>query len=154
MLVYRIAQEKYIRDLSGYGAFRHSGRWHTKGNHLIYTAESRALTALELIVRIIDIPVFSNHHHLLTLYIPDDLSMRKINVNNLPENWKQNPSGLLTRAFGDRFIRNNKFLMLKVPSVMIPGEFNYLINPNHSEIKKVKIKKVEPFHFDNRITKS
>ena len=151
MLLFRIAHEKYIRDLSGYGAYLNAGRWHSKGGHVLYTAENRALCALELFVRIIDIPVFPNKQHLLTLQVPDDVSIRKVNPSKLPENWNQNPSGTLTRAFGDRFIGNHKFLLLKVPSVMVPDEYNYLINPNHPSMKSIKIKKIEPFHFDKRL---
>ncbi len=42
-------------------------------------------------------------------------------------------------------------MVLKVPYMVVQGEFNYLINPNHKNIEKVKIKKSEPFRFDARL---
>ena len=42
-------------------------------------------------------------------------------------------------------------MVLKVPSVVVPGDFNYLLNPAHAEFYKVKIKSVEPFNFDERL---
>ncbi|MFZ1678022.1 MAG: RES family NAD+ phosphorylase, partial [Saprospiraceae bacterium] len=65
--------------------------------------------------------------------------------------WSSIPHAHSTQQIGDQFVKANKYLVMKVPSVIVPGEFNYLINPNHKDMKSVKIKSKEPFNFDKRL---
>jgi len=58
-----------------------------------------------------------------------------------------------TQLVGDKFIKAGKFLVLRVPSVVVPGDFNYLINPWHKEFSTIKIVTAEPFSFDERLFK-
>ena len=153
MEVFRIAREKYITDLSGYGSYLNNGRWHTKGKYILYTAENRALAALETVVHLNKSAFISKEYSLLTLQFPDTLSSKVIRNNILPSNWRNKPTLEKLRMYGDRFIEKNKFLYLKVPSALVPDEFNYLFNPNHPEMKKVKIKKLEPFSIDQRLVR-
>jgi RES domain-containing protein len=54
---------------------------------------------------------------------------------------------------GDKFLKDSKFLVLKVPSATVQGEFNYLINPRHKNFDQIKILKIENFNFDERLFK-
>lgn len=148
MIVYRITNSHYKDDISGNGAKLKGARWNMPGSSMLYTAEHISLSTLELLVHIgfNDIQKF---YHILSIYIPDDAAMREINVNKLKPNWLEDED--YTAFMGTGFINNNVNLVLKVPSAIIPEEHNYLINPNHNDFKKVKIKTSKPFIFDERL---
>jgi RES domain-containing protein len=71
----------------------------------------------------------------------------------LPSNWKSFPHENSTRICGDSFIATGKYLVLKVPSAVVQGDFNYLINPKHADSSKIRIINIERFQFDERLFK-
>lgn len=148
MIVYRITNSHYKDDISGDGAKLKGARWNMPGSSMLYTAEHISLSTLELLVHIgfNDIQRF---YHLLSIYVPDDAPMREINVDKLKPTWLEDED--YTAFMGTEFIKNNVNLILKVPSAIISEEHNYLINPNHKDFKKVKIKISKPFIFDERL---
>ena len=77
----------------------------------------------------------------------------EIDIAKLPPDWKSFPHSKSTQKIGDAFVSKGKNLIFRVPSVVVQGEFNYLINPKHSGINSVKILKVETFTFDERLFK-
>jgi len=90
---------------------------------------------------------------MITIFVPDGLSVKTIWENELPENWKKFPHPASTQKYGDNFILENKHCLLKIPSVVTKGDFNFLINPNHKDFSKIKIVEIEKFPFDKRILK-
>src|SRR5437763_13287888 len=150
MIVYRLTRAKYKKDLSGKGSAKSGGRWNSKGIPVVYTSESRALCTAESAVHI-GLGNVPDDYYLVTIEIKDDASKKEVKQIELPRDWKSFPHPDSTQQIGDEFIIENKFLILKVPSVVVPGDFNYLINPNHLERKKVKILKTEHFTFDKRM---
>ncbi|MDE1191639.1 MAG: RES family NAD+ phosphorylase [Arachidicoccus sp.] len=150
MTVYRLCKGKYKNDLSGKGAELAGGRWNKKGFPVIYTSESRALCTTEIAVHI-PLGIIPNDYYLVTIYIPDDIAIEEIKPNTLPADWKDIPYGYSTQEIGDSFLQANNYLILKVPSVVVPGDFNYLINPNHPDFRYIKITKTEKFEFDKRL---
>lgn len=148
MNVYRIARSIYAEDLSGTGARMVGGRWNSKGMALLYTAESRALAAMELAVRV-DFSRKPKDLVMITISIPKDAKI--IVPDTLPEDWHQFPHRALTRQLGDDFALEGKGLILKVPSAVVKGDYNYLINPFHSGFKHVRILNTTPFNFDERL---
>lgn len=150
MIVYRLTKSKYNEDLTGKGAAKTGGRWNSKGNYVIYASDSRALCTAEIAVHtgLGNVP---DSYELVTIEFPDTVAAKKISLKELPADWKSFPHSGSTQRIGDNFILENKFLVLKVPSVVVQGDFNYLINPNHKDFKKVKIKNAEPFEFDERL---
>lgn len=149
MIVYRLSRAKYANDLSGKGAELAGGRWNSKGIALIYTGQNIALCMTEVAVHI-PFGIIPVDYELITLEIPDD-EIYELKKTQLPEDWKSLPNSYSTQTFGDDFVKNGKHLVLKVPSAVVQGEFNFLINPLHPKIKKVKIKKKETFSFDQRL---
>ena len=152
MFVFRISKKSYINDLSGIGAGLYGGRWNPKGVNMVYTSSSIALASLEYLVH--------NYHLLSTA----DICLAKIEVgspspileyqaNELPENWNlQLGSQDATQQIGRDFILNGIDYVMKVPSAVVPGEFNLLLNPYHSQHVQTIIKeKIDPFVFDKRI---
>ena len=152
MTVSRLTKEKYKNGLSGIGAEKHGGRWNNKGTRIVYTAESRSLAVLELAVHVA-FNILPKNYHIVEIEIPEDPFL-EFDVSLLKKkDWKSNPPIGFTQSEGDKFIQDNQFLCLKVPSAIVEGDFNYLINPLHPDFGKVKIKKTSPFEFDERLLK-
>ena len=150
MIVYRIARGKYKEDLSGTGAEIHGGRWNNKGTKLVYTSSSIALAMAEVAVNV-PFGILPVGYFLVTIQIPD-LKMGEVNAEDLKGiAWNSHPPSYKTQEIGDKFVTSNANLVLKVPSVVAPGDFNFLINPAHKEFSKVKITNSRPFNFDPRL---
>lgn len=149
MIVYRLSRAKYSNDLSGKGAELAGGRWNSKGIALVYTGQTIALCMAEVAVHI-PFGIIPVDYELITLEIPDE-DIYELKKSQLPEDWKSLPPAYSTQGIGDGFVKKGKFMVLKIPSAVVQGEFNYLINPLHPKIKKVKIKKTETFSFDQRL---
>lgn len=153
MIVYRLSRGKYKKDLSGKGAKLAGGRWNSKGIPLLYTAQSRALCSVEIAVHV-PFGVLPKNYKLLTIEFPNSVKTKVLSTNKLPSNWKENPHPGSTQQIGDKFAEENKYLVLKVPSAVVQGAYNYLLNPNHTDFKKVAIVNIEPFEFDTRLFKN
>lgn len=153
MKVYRIEREKYLTDtLSGQGAALSKGfRWNSLYTKLVYTAESRALATLEVSVHLDlseDLPL---DRHYVEIYIPDTLTIFEVHIKDLPPAWNSKPPGLTTQFIGDDFVESLQAAVLKVPSSIVPEEYNFLINPLHPDAKKIKVISVSNMSFDERI---
>lgn len=148
MKLYRIGKTARIRDLSGEGARLYGGRWNEKGVPVIYASESRSLAALEYLVHL-PIMLAPNDLSICRLEVTD-VSVTRIRENALPRGWKDYPAGEKTKEIGSRWARRGKTLLLAVPSVLVPDECNYLINPQHVAFTKIR-KRVEQFRFDPRL---
>lgn len=153
MTVFRIEREKHLeRALSGLGASLAEGfRWNSLGTRLVYTAESRALAVLEVSVHLDISEDLPTDRYYLEIEIPDDIAMQEVHVRDLPAAWNAYPPQLGTQAIGDDFVQESSAAVLKVPSSIVPQEFNYLINPLHPQARKIKVRKTTPMVFDTRI---
>ncbi|MBO9684559.1 MAG: RES family NAD+ phosphorylase [Flavisolibacter sp.] len=149
MIVYRLSKEKFYSDLSGKGAELYGGRWNSKGVAMLYTSQSRALAFAEVAIHI-PVGIVPKDYFLVSINIPDTTSILKLTDAEMPADWRSNPHSSSTQNIGDQFIAGSKFLVLQVPSAVVPGDFNFLINPNHPQSKEVVISNVEPFEFDSR----
>jgi len=151
MKVFRLGKQKYISDLSGMGSYISGARWNNKGTYMLYTSQSRALALTELSVRLPLGRVPQDYHYLI-LEIPDDLILA-LDLSLLDHiDWKTSPPSPETQALGDRFIRESSHLALKVPSVVVDGDFNYLLNPNFPDFDTLVIPMEKgPFPFDQRL---
>lgn len=150
MIVYRLTKEKYCKDLSGKGAEISGGRWNSKGTGILYTSASRALCTAEIAVHI-PFGIIPNNYFLIEIEFPDNCTIDNVNESKLSAKWNKFPHAHETQKIGDQFIANNNSLVLKVPSAVVQGDFNYLINPQHADFSKVKIRKTELFSFDERL---
>jgi RES domain-containing protein len=153
MIVYRIEREKYLGStLSGLGASMAKGyRWNSFHTKMVYTSESRALATLEVSVHLDlseDLPL---DRYYVEIYIPEDIAMLEVHIDDLPSDWNSKPPSLSTQSIGDDFVMDTEAAVLKVPSSIVPQEYNYLINPNHPSSKRIIVKKVFPMAFDSRL---
>jgi RES domain-containing protein len=152
MIVYRLCKQAYINDLSGHGAEMNGGRWNGKGNPALYTSGSRALAVLEIAVHV-PFGILPTNYYMISIEVPDESSVSKIKVSELPQNWNRNPFPRSTQYMGDDFLKDKTHLILQVPSATVTGDFNYIINPAHPDFKSIKIIMTEPFEFDSRLFK-
>lgn len=153
MIVYRITRKRYARDLSGKGAKMAGGRWNSPGIPILYTSGSIALAMLEVAVHL-PLEKLPKGFCLTSIKIPEDFQEKKIERKKLPLNWSLSIHAPYTRSIGDNFIKDNNHLTLKVPSAVVPEEYNYLINPNHQYFSKVEIINVKELNFDSRLFKA
>ena len=86
--------------------------------------------------------------HVLTLDLVSDLS-----EVDLPEDWNSRPISPSTRAIGDRWVKKLSSAVLRVPSIVVPDEFNYLLNPIHPDFAKIEIGKPIAYFFNPRLMK-
>lgn len=150
MIVFRLSKDNYKNDLSGIGAEKYGGRWNNKGTRMVYTAESRALANLEVAVHVA-LNGIPKNYFLTSIEILDQYIVEHDQKRLKDKNWKINPPIEFTQAEGDSFIKGNTGLVLKVPSAIVQGNYNYLINPFHKEFSKIRIIKSELFHFNERL---
>jgi len=150
MNVFRLSKSRFADDLSGKGAEKSGGRWNSKGTALVYTSASRALCTTEIAVHtpLGNLPL---DYKIITIGIPDDIPIQEILKEELPSDWKSIPHAHSTQVIGDRFVSEGIFPVLKVPSVVVQDEFNYLINPAHADSRMIRIIAIEPFNFDERL---
>lgn len=155
MKVFRIEREKYLKStLSGIGASMTTGyRWNSLNTKLVYTAESRALATLEVAVHLDLNEDLPNDRFYVEIEIPDSLPILEVKIADLPDDWNAKPPTTTTQVIGDDFVLQNEAAILKVPSSIVPQEFNYLINPNHKDAKKIKLISTTPMIFDTRFKK-
>ena len=152
MIVYRLSQSRYAADLCGRGAEVAGGRWNSKGTPMIYAAESRALCVAELAMHL-PLGLVPQNYTFVSFKIPDNIPVLQLSKKQLPTNWNEYPHPNETQQIGDRFIRENDFLVMRVPSVVVYEEYNYLINPRHSLMQKVQVSDLSPFNFNDRLFK-
>ncbi|WP_192348372.1 RES family NAD+ phosphorylase [Algoriphagus sp. Y33] len=151
MRVFSLSKKKFSHDLSGKGAELAGGRWNSKGKAVLYTSQSRALCTAEIAVHtpLGNIP---RDYEIVEINVPDSiLSIDEIEITELPIDWKSIPHSHASQEIGDKFLSENKFLVFKVPSVVVLGEFNFLINPAHRRFNEVEITSIDPFEFDVRL---
>jgi RES domain-containing protein len=152
MEAFRLSRKKYALRLSGKGAAIRGARWNSVGVETIYTASNRSLAMAEVAVHL-TLATIPDDYLILTIYLPDDISLQKLTEKDLPPDWNTFPHPASTQAIGNKFIAENKYCVLQIPSAVTKGDYNLLINPHHSEFSKIKTVEMEKFPFDRRIFK-
>lgn len=152
MLVFRVERERYLQTtLSGIGASTKGFRWNSINTQLVYTAESRALATLEVMVHLDLSEDLPSDRYYVTIEIPDEVTILEVNIEDLPAGWDSKPPITATQTIGDDFVLEREGAVLKVPSSIVPQEFNYLINPNHPDSKNIRVVSHALMHFDSRL---
>lgn len=153
MIVFRIEREKYLNTtLTGIGASMSDGyRWNSLNTRMVYTAETRALATLEVSVHLDLSEDLPDDRFYVEIEIPDAITIQEVKLEDLPDDWNSKPPTLTTQAIGDDFVNYNEAAILKVPSSIVPQEFNYLINPSHPDSSKIKVLNTSKMMFDSRL---
>ncbi|MBR9922702.1 MAG: RES family NAD+ phosphorylase [Bacteroidetes bacterium] len=150
MIVFRLCKSMFKDDLSGRGAEITGGRWNRRGNPMLYTAENRALCTAEIAVHT-PLGIIPQDYMLLSIEVPDELNILEYAPDTLPEDWRLFPHPISTKRLGDQFLSERHAAIMRVPSAIVGGEFNILVNPLHPQSEKIKLVDVEPFVFDKRL---
>jgi RES domain-containing protein len=150
---WRITKRRHARTaFSGGGARLYGGRWNSPGTSMIYVAESQALAVLEVLVHL-DSSSLLEKYVLIRVDFEDSFVADLIR-SSLPKSWAANPVPATVQAVGDRWAAEAKTAVLRVPSTLVPGESNFLINPKHPDFGSLRIAKPTSFRFDPRLTGS
>lgn len=149
MFVYRISKTKFAGDLSGEGARLFGGRWNHVLTPCVYTSASRALALLEFTVNT-NIDFIPHALSITTIEIPDT-NILVLSQADLPGNWKEAPAPSSTKDFGTQLLKTAAAPVIKIPSVVVPDESNYLLNPAHPEASLFKVVEIKDFVYDVRI---
>lgn len=147
MIVYRVVHKAVSQLLTGSGI---DARWCSGGRKVIYTSSSVALACLENVLRRSG-SGFSEDFQTIFYKIPDNIHIEEVKLKNLINNWRLQSSYYYCRLIGNKWYDNKESLILKVPSAIIPDEYNYLIKTTSSKIRKVIIKDIKPFVPDERL---
>jgi RES domain-containing protein len=147
---WRIVKTRYSADaFSGEGARLYGGRWNSPGIAMVYTAGSKSLATLELLVHLGNTSVLPSFSTCPVDF--DDSLVELIDSSTLPRDWRQAPPPISLQAVGDDWISRGSSVVLRAPGAIIDSEYNYLINPMHIDFKKLVIGTMEVFTLDPRL---
>lgn len=149
MKVFRLAKASYTTP-NGEGAKKFGGRWNPPGISVVYTSESTALAAFEALVHV-DSDLLPDNLVILSAEIPDTFPIPTISPKQLPKDWQSMPAPSTLQALGSDWIRSGQTIGLRVPSAVIPQEWNILLNPAHPDFQKIHWKNEGPFRWDSRL---
>ena len=146
---WRLTKTKHLATAwDGDGAKRAGGRWNSLGVPVVYASATLSLALVETLVHLPSsiLPAYSA--------VPveiDESFLETIDTGNLPASWKDHPPPHEVQAIGDRWVAEARSAALRVPSVIVPSEFNYVLNPAHSDFARIRIGKARAFPFDARL---
>ena len=151
MRIWRICKAEHVATaFTGEGAMLYGGRWHHPGTPVVYCSESRALAALEQLVHL--------HRNRLPpnfvcfpVEILDGLAIREVRIEDLPVEWRHQPGTPELRDLGTGWAEPDETVVLRVPSAVVPGEHNFLLNPRHPDFGRLAIGDPEPLVLDQRL---
>ena len=132
----------------GEGARGAGGRWNHKGTALVYCAATASLCALEALAHSAMLPA---DMIVVQARIPNSLSIQTVDESDLPPNWSRPIPPKKTQDLGTDWVKRAATAVLSVPSVIVPSERNYLLDPAHPDFARIRFLPPRPFRFDRRI---
>jgi RES domain-containing protein len=149
MEVFRICREAFAGKLAASGS---ANRWNLRGQHVLYTGATRSLSTLELVVHRSAIVPVEDYKVTVISIADDDSLLTRIRIKDLPENWRTFDAYSLLQGIGAEWYAEQRSLILKVPSAVIPHEYNYVINTEHPGFyRNVLLVRTEDYFWDNRL---
>jgi RES domain-containing protein len=147
---YRITKAAYATSIwTGAGSRDYGGRWNSKGVAVVYTAENRSLAAMDQLVHLIKPRVLRGY--VIASIAFDNSRVQRISSVDLPTGCNDPIAPPESRRIGDEWVAAGRDLVLALPSVIIPGEWNYLLNPMHPDFSGLAKSVPEPFVYDGRL---
>lgn len=148
MKAWRIVKVRHQSEaFNGEGARRYGGRFNQRGQRAVYASENLSLAALEIIVH-----AGVDERQLRFVKFAIDLPERAVHTYtsaDLPPGWDEEPPPPALQRWGTE--RLNEHGILRLPSVVIPEEFNIVIAPAHPAFERITVGRAEPFHWDRRL---
>jgi RES domain-containing protein len=149
--VWRIASAAHAA-FDGEGARRHGSRWTPRGIPAVFTSTTLSLAALERFVHT-DSDLEPTDLLAIQVEIRDDIVVVDVDVETLPADWRTFPAPPALALIGEQWFRSSRTAVLSVPSVVVPHERNFVLNPTHREFARIVVGRSEPFSFDPRMWK-
>lgn len=147
MLAFRLTKAKYVATaFDGEGARLFGGRWNSVGTRVVYLAGSLSLAALEILVHSKRPEDLENY-----VYLSVSFTEAMLTKVDLPDDWQRSPAPVGTQRLGDAWVLKRQSLLLEVPSVVIPEEKTYLLNPEHPDFVALTLGEATVFPFDSRL---
>lgn len=151
MRVWRLTQKRHAKNaFSGIGNRKAGSRWVPEGYLAVYTSENISLAVLEILVHM-DVAHIGDHYMLISVDIPNDVTIDEVDVASLPENWRNRYEDRELQSVGLQWVESASSAILKVPSAVVTNEQNYILNPIHSDFEKLSISEPMPYKFDGRL---
>ena len=148
--VWRITHKRYAKDaFSGEGARIYGGRFNSAGFAAVYTSGSLSLALLESLVQTNDREFFSSCVYFYA-DIPESI-IQEYKTKMLPDGWDAIPCEPVSQRFGDQWVLGQESAVLKVPSVVLPLEWNYVLNPQHPDFSKIDFSAEVDLPMDDRL---
>lgn len=146
----RSSRSTSISDMfSGNGAAVNGGRWNSIGKQMVYAADSRALAALEVVVHLDNTALLGSYN--ICEVLIQDVLCEEASIAELPNDWSELTHSAATQAWGDAWLDQGSTPAVKVPSVIVPDEWNFLLNPRHDKFPDIEFGEITPFQLDSRI---
>jgi len=151
LTAFRIFKTKFSNTwFDGEGAFLYGGRWNSRGKRVLYTAGSLSLAALEILVNLNSAELLSSYSYAKLEFEEKDVLLVEELVE-LPKNWSSSPPPSEIQRIGDEWAASMQSLVLRVPTSVVPREFNFLLNVGHTRFATIKRGKPRLFRFDERL---
>ena len=147
---WRIVKEKYVNSaFDGEGARIYGGRWNSIGTPCVYSAESISLALLEILIHT-ESEALLPHYSLIPSSFNEDV-VSTLGALVLPENWSESMTMAQTQSIGDEWVESGQSVVLRVPSAITGMEWNYLLNPRHSDFARIEIGEPQKIPIDPRL---
>ena len=147
---WRIVKAKHASSaFSGAGARLFEGRWNSSGVRMVYCSEHLSLAALEILVHVRPITIPDKFRAFRVAW--NERMMISLKPSQLQKGWNAQPPGPASKNIGDNWIRDGRSAVLALPSVLVPLERTFLLNPQHSDFRKIKITDSGDFVLDPRL---
>jgi len=117
---------------------------------VVYTSDSPSLAVLESLGHA-DASQIVAEYVSIQLDLPHGIPTKILTVADLPSDWRDSPAPSALRKLGDAWALARTEAVLVVPSAILPAQNNFLLNPEHAAIKRLRPHAPEPFKFDPRL---
>jgi RES domain-containing protein len=151
-MAWRIVKRRYASAaFDGEGARRFGGRWNSPGTAVVYVSESRALALLEVLAGLRSVTPLPAYAMISATF--DEALVRAIDPRALPSEWRNGLPHPSIQQIGDEWAARLESAVLRVPSVLVPQEYNYLLNPKHPAFSRITIGQPEDVTIDPRLVR-
>lgn len=151
MRVYRLTKTRHARSaFEGTGSRLVGGRWNSPGRSVVYTSTHPSTAVLEILVHVRRAELLRDAYMVIEADVPDELVL-DLDSTRLPDGWDAVPETAASTAIGDEWFDTAASVALRVPSAVMRGQLNVLLNPNHPDWDQLVIGAPQPFLFDARL---
>lgn len=143
-----VASSRATTAFDGEGSYRYGNRWNLPGTRVAYLAATTSLAALEVLVH-----AGSPDHLISFVAIPVQIPAEHVtDIEELPADWTESPAPVSTQRAGSAWAESAVSAVLRVPSVVVPWEVNYVVAVNHPDFSSLEPGEPRPFRFDRRFS--